>query len=108
MGMAGTVPRTPGGPKKYERCISTRAIWASAGHSADESAIFYKRYGKTTEVELSRTSEGIGVGLRHEFFEELIDTKRRLDWVEIIPENWMGIGGRTGGLLARYAERWVL
>jgi uncharacterized protein (UPF0276 family) len=55
-----------------------------------------------------KTLQGFGVGLRKEFSATLIETDRSLDWIEITPENWLGVGGRSARLLARYAERWPL
>ncbi len=57
---------------------------------------------------MPRAFEGIGVGLRYEFAHQLIDTSRQVDWLEIVPENWMGVGGLTRRLLDRYRERWVV
>lgn len=37
---------------------------------------------------------GIGVGLRRTFVAELKATKRRLDFIEVMPENWVCFGGR--------------
>lgn len=37
---------------------------------------------------------GIGVGLRFAFVDELATTRRRVDFVEITPENWVTFGGR--------------
>lgn len=51
---------------------------------------------------------GIGVGLRREFAGELATTSRRLDWIEITPENWMFFGGRKRRLLEACAERWPI
>ena len=55
-----------------------------------------------------RALAGVGVGLRYEFVRELIETERQVDWLEIIPENWIGLGGAPRRLLERYAERWTL
>ena len=55
-----------------------------------------------------RTLEGVGVGLRYEFAGDLIETTRQVDWLEIVPENWLGVGGVYRRLLDRYAERWLL
>jgi len=51
-------------------------------------------------------SLGVGIGLRKDFFEELPEIARPLDWVEVIPENFMGRGGRSRRALERTAERW--
>jgi uncharacterized protein (UPF0276 family) len=49
---------------------------------------------------------GAGIGLRRSFYEALPRTGRQLDWVEIIPENFLSVGGRTRQALEACAERW--
>jgi hypothetical protein len=49
---------------------------------------------------------GAGIGLRREFYDALPHTERPLDWVEIIPENFLTLGGRSQRALASCAERW--
>jgi len=49
---------------------------------------------------------GAGIGLRREFYEALPQTERSLDWVEIIPENFLTLGGRSRRALDACAERW--
>ena len=49
---------------------------------------------------------GAGIGLRREFYAELPGTERRLDWVEIIPENFLTFGGRSQAALDATRERW--
>ncbi len=51
---------------------------------------------------------GAGIGLRREFYEELPRTERALDWVEIIPENFLSLGGRSQRALEASAERWTV
>jgi len=51
---------------------------------------------------------GAGIGLRREFFDALLQTERRVDWLEIIPENFMTFGGRPRAVLDRCRERWPL
>ncbi len=51
-------------------------------------------------------SLGAGIGLRREFYEALPLTGRSLDWVEIIPENFLTLGGRSQRALDASAERW--
>jgi uncharacterized protein (UPF0276 family) len=57
---------------------------------------------------MRRQLGGIGVGVRIEFVRALIETSRQVDWVEIVPENWLGMGGWRPRMLERYAERWVV
>ena len=54
------------------------------------------------------TVQGIGLGLRRSFAEDLLTTSRRVDWLEITPENWMGLGGWREDIFRRCAERWPL
>ncbi|MBU8897597.1 DUF692 domain-containing protein [Corallococcus sp. M34] len=49
---------------------------------------------------------GAGIGLRRDFYEALPRTERALDWVEIIPENFLTLGGRTQRALDACRERW--
>nr|WP_216612033.1 DUF692 domain-containing protein [Myxococcus xanthus] len=49
---------------------------------------------------------GAGIGLRRSFYAELPRTGRPLDWVEIIPENFLSLGGRSQRALDACAERW--
>jgi uncharacterized protein (UPF0276 family) len=50
--------------------------------------------------------EGVGIGLRRVFHAELLSTTRRVDWLEIVAENFMGLGRRPARVLARCLERW--
>ncbi|WP_434389225.1 MNIO family bufferin maturase [Melittangium boletus] len=51
---------------------------------------------------------GVGIGLRREFYTLLPETRRALDWVEIIPENFLTLGGRPQATLDACRERWPL
>jgi uncharacterized protein len=51
---------------------------------------------------------GAGIGLRRVFYEELPRTERLLDWVEIVPENFLSLGGRSQQTLEACAERWTV
>lgn len=51
---------------------------------------------------------GAGIGLRREFFDTLPLTRREAGWLEIIPENFMTLGGRPRAVLERCRERWQL
>jgi hypothetical protein len=44
---------------------------------------------------------GHGVGLRTQHFQEFLETSPRVDWVEAISENFMGIGGRPLAVLEK-------
>lgn len=52
--------------------------------------------------------EGIGIGLRTPFATELLTTTRQVDWLELVPENWMFYGGKKRRLLRELAERFTL
>jgi hypothetical protein len=49
---------------------------------------------------------GAGIGLRRGFYETLPRIERPLDWLEIIPENFLSLGGRARQTLEACAERW--
>lgn len=49
---------------------------------------------------------GAGIGLRREFYEALPETPRAVDWLEIIPENFMTFGGRSKAALDAVCARW--
>lgn len=50
--------------------------------------------------------QGVGIGLRREHFAAIERCERALDWLEIIPENYVGHGGIARRNLARCRERW--
>lgn len=60
------------------------------------------------QQDLSRVPRdlGAGIGLRREFYTQLPTTGRALDWVEVIPENFIGWEGRAADALAACAARW--
>ena len=49
---------------------------------------------------------GVGIGLRKAYDDELLETPRELDWIEVIPENVVGWSGRVRRILERCRERW--
>jgi len=49
---------------------------------------------------------GVGIGLRREHFAAIEQSERPVDWLEIIPENYVGHGGYARRHLARCRERW--
>lgn len=52
---------------------------------------------------------GAGLGLRRDFFEEiLINPDFKIDFLEIAPENWLRFGGRLGRELRTLSERYPL
>ncbi len=49
---------------------------------------------------------GTGLGLRRDMFDELSDTHlQSIDFMEVAPENWIGIGGKFGKQFRSYTER---
>ena len=52
---------------------------------------------------------GVGLGLRRVLLDPLYDLPSgQLDFLEVAPENWIGVGGRLGRKFARLAERYPL
>lgn len=51
---------------------------------------------------------GIGIGLRKELYEPLLATSRRVDWLEIVSENYIDATGRAAEMLERCAARWPI
>ena len=49
--------------------------------------------------------QGVGIGLRREFWDEALSTERRIDWFEIITENFIRHGGRADATLDRVVDR---
>jgi uncharacterized protein (UPF0276 family) len=48
---------------------------------------------------------GFGLGLRTQHYEEIIAGEARIDWLEVLSENYMVDGGRPLEWLARFRER---
>jgi uncharacterized protein (UPF0276 family) len=51
---------------------------------------------------------GIGVGLRRAFADDILTTSRRVDWLELTPENWVRYGGKSRRRLDAARERWPI
>lgn len=52
---------------------------------------------------------GAGLGLRRAFLDALLaEPEPAVDFVEIAPENWIGVGGAFGRKLRAAAERWPM
>lgn len=56
----------------------------------------------------ARALSGVGIGLRRAHYDTILATNRRVDWLEIAPENYIGRGGRGDRVLAECAERWPM
>jgi len=58
---------------------------------------------------MSSALSGAGLGLRRALLDDLIATPRpALDFLELAPENWIGIGGRLGRRFQAIAEQFPL
>lgn len=55
-----------------------------------------------------RRVTGVGLGLRWDFIEEILETKPRLSFVEVSPENYMGRGGYFDEALDRASDLWPI
>lgn len=51
---------------------------------------------------------GVGLGLRRELAEATFESANAVDWLELVPENYMGLGGKSRRLLERAAARFPL
>lgn len=57
---------------------------------------------------MARQLRGVGIGLRHQHFDSILESDRRVDWLEIVPENYVDIGGRAASILDACLERWTV
>jgi hypothetical protein len=56
-----------------------------------------------------RSFTGAGLGLRRSFISEFLQQQpEAVDFVEVAPENWIGVGGRFGRQFAEVTERYPL
>lgn len=51
---------------------------------------------------------GVGIGFRRDLYDALWKTERRLDWLELIPENFLENGGWRRRAIERARDRWPL
>ncbi len=59
-----------------------------------------------SQAEKAFVVEGAGLGLRRSLLDALSDTSTSdVDFMEVAPENWIGLGGRFGKQFKRYTER---
>lgn len=59
------------------------------------------------ESKFANQVEGVGLGLRRDFFDELLNrSELDIDFLEIAPENWLRFGGRQGRALRTLSERY--
>lgn len=52
-----------------------------------------------------RAPAGVGVGLRRPHWAAVLETSRRVDWLELIPEVFVGVGGQAARVLDALRER---
>ncbi len=57
---------------------------------------------------MTRTPTGVGLGLRWDFIDELLEKKPAIDFLEVSPENYMGRGGHYDEALDRAIAEWPL
>ncbi|MBL4684513.1 MAG: DUF692 domain-containing protein [Nannocystaceae bacterium] len=57
---------------------------------------------------MTKRLRGVGIGLRHPHFGDILETSRRIDWLEVVPENFVGIGGTASRVLDDCLERWTM
>lgn len=50
----------------------------------------------------------IGLGLRRELAQQTLESKNRIDWLELVPENYMGLGGACRERLESAREKFPL
>lgn len=63
---------------------------------------------KKTSNKTNKPFLGYGLGLRPEHYKTILDTKPKVDWFEILSENYMIEGGRALYYLDLFAERYPL
>lgn len=51
---------------------------------------------------------GVGIGLRRSFARELLQSKRHVDWLEVVPENYLNREGPAFATLMKCRERWPI
>jgi len=51
---------------------------------------------------------GVGLGLRQELSDDIFDHANHIDWLEFVPENYMGLGGSARELLQEAKARFPL
>jgi uncharacterized protein (UPF0276 family) len=51
---------------------------------------------------------GVGLGLRRELAQSIFDNQSSIDWLELVPENFMGLGGRAERLLKQAKKQFPL
>lgn len=52
--------------------------------------------------------EGVGIGLRKPHYDAVLASSRRIDWLEIVSENFMSVEGRPSDVLSRCRDRFTI
>lgn len=102
---------SPAADWREPRCVVECEVTARA-----RGLFFAQRFGfcqneaKGLERLVSKQLSGVGIGLRPRFLEldDLLLTTRRIDFLEIVPENWLLRGGKRKAQLDACRERWTI
>lgn len=64
----------------------------------------------TLNTNLSKDSllSGVGIGLKAQHYDEILETRPNIDWFEVHPENYMGAGGLPHKYLNAISEHYPL
>src|ERR1051326_6052457 len=88
------------------RNAATRAARSSRTESRRRGVVAVKRMTKGNNAPFPTL--GCGVGLRREHYEYVLEHWPRVDWFELILENFMVAGGRPLHVLDRVRERYPI
>ena len=99
-GLDGGLPRIDGGMPRIDGGLP-RIDRGMPGYG-------HRQFRKQLELrqQRRRLMQGVGIGLRREHYAELLACSRRIDWLEIVPENYVDAGGRHRAMLDACCERW--
>lgn len=77
-------------------------------HVADLPAILKGAYFVTSDTKITLAGPRRGLGLRREFAAELNAQPKRadIDFLEVVPDNWMGVGGESVETLEGLASKY--
>ncbi|MGH7237379.1 MAG: multinuclear nonheme iron-dependent oxidase, partial [Candidatus Saccharimonadales bacterium] len=68
----------------------------------ESSSVLYSEIVKTLP------NPGLGLGLRSKHFDYILEHHPKVDWFEVISENFMDSGGRPRHVLRQIAERYPI
>jgi len=63
---------------------------------------------KIASPRLGHANLGLGLGLRSVHYQHILDNSPKVDWFEVISENYMDSGGRPRYVLEQVAERYPI